>query len=58
MLPKLEKMGSFQTKGSRNPKMNEKNLKKLDAQRNFEEEIIEMHCVAHFIVLMITKKLM
>jgi hypothetical protein len=24
----------------------------------FGEEIVEMHCVGHFIVLMITKKLM
>ncbi len=35
MLPKLEKMVNFQTKGSRNPKMNEKNLKKLYAQKTF-----------------------
>ncbi len=35
LLPELEEMGSFQTKGSRNPKMNENNLKKLHAQRVF-----------------------
>jgi hypothetical protein len=35
MLLELEKMGSFQTKGSRNQEMNEKNLKKLHAQKTF-----------------------
>ncbi len=34
-LPKLEEMGSFWIEGSRNPKMNENNLKKLHAQRTF-----------------------
>jgi hypothetical protein len=33
--PKPKEMGSFQTEGSRNPKMNENNLKKLHAQRAF-----------------------
>jgi len=27
-------------------------------KEHFGEEIVEMHCVGHFIVLMITKKLM
>jgi hypothetical protein len=35
LLLELEEMGSFQTKGSRNPKMNENKLKKLQAQRVF-----------------------
>jgi hypothetical protein len=33
------------------------NLKTLHAQRLFWKPIIEMHFVRHFIVLMITKKL-
>jgi hypothetical protein len=56
MLLKPEELGSLQTKGSRHPKMNEINLKKLHAQRTFGEKITQMHCVGHFIVLMITKK--
>jgi hypothetical protein len=35
MLPKLEKLGNFQTKGSKNPTTNEMFLKKLHAQRVF-----------------------
>jgi hypothetical protein len=35
MLLEHEEMGSLQTKGSRNLEMNEKNLKKLHAQRTF-----------------------
>jgi hypothetical protein len=35
MLVKLEEMVNLQTKGSRNLEMNEKNLKKLYAQRTF-----------------------
>jgi hypothetical protein len=35
MSVKLEEMVSLQTKGSRNFKMNEKNLKKLYAQKTF-----------------------
>ncbi len=35
MLLKLEEMGSFQIEGSRHLEMNEKNFKKLHAQRNF-----------------------
>jgi hypothetical protein len=38
--------------------MNENNLKKLHAKKKIGEKIVEMHCVGHFIVLMITKKLM
>jgi hypothetical protein len=37
-LPKPKKNGSFQTKGSRNFKMNDNNLKKLYAQRDFGEQ--------------------
>jgi hypothetical protein len=34
------------------------NLKKIHAQKNkFGNQIVEMHCVGCFIVLMITKKL-
>jgi hypothetical protein len=39
--------------------MNENNFKKLHAKKiKIGEEIVKMHCVGHFIVLMITKKLM
>ncbi len=44
--------------GNTNSKMNEKNLKKLHAQRTFWRGKAEMHCVGHFILLMITHKLM
>jgi hypothetical protein len=58
ILPKLEEMGSFRIEGSRNPKMNEIIKNNYMHKEHFGEEIIEMHCVGHFIVLMITKKLM
>jgi len=35
MLVELEKMVNFQIEGSKNSKMNEKNLKKLHVQRTF-----------------------
>jgi hypothetical protein len=58
ILPKLEEMRSFRIEGSRNPKMNEIIKKNYMHKEHFGEEIIEMRCVGHFIVLMITKKLM
>ncbi len=62
LLLELQENGSIQTKGSRNPNMNEKkikdNLKKLHAQRSlWRTNNINVLCWA-FNVLMITKKLM
>jgi len=61
-LQKLEKNASVQIEGSRNSKNNEEkmkeNLKKIHAQKKyFGNQIVELHCVGCFIVLMITKKL-
>jgi hypothetical protein len=55
-LPKLEEMGNFQIEGSRNLEMNENNLKNYMHKKYFGKEIAKMHCVGHFIVLMITMK--
>jgi hypothetical protein len=56
-LQELEKNASVQTKINRNPKNNESFLKKLRAQYYFGNQIIELHYAWHFIMLMITKKL-
>jgi hypothetical protein len=58
MLLEPKKMGSLQTKGNRNPKMNENNLKCYMHKEHFRKEIAKMHCVGNFIMLMITKKLL
>jgi hypothetical protein len=58
MWVELEEMVSLQTEGRKNLELNEKNLKKLYVQRTFWRGNSRMHCVGHFIVLMITKKLM
>jgi hypothetical protein len=56
MLLEHEEMGSLRTKGSRNLEMKE--FKEITCTKNILEKIAKMHCVGHFIVLMITKKLM